>query len=128
MNIKLDAADKTFSLFIRLRDKACVRCGRQGEDDRNGDAIIGLQCSHFFGRGNESTRFDPENCDTLCMGCHQYWGSRNHEDYRDFKVKQLGEKGFKDLRTRATLYKKKDRKMSKLIAKALLDDLRNKSK
>ena len=85
--IKIDKADKVFSQYIRLRDKQCVRCGRRGEDTVEGLPIKGLQASHYFGRGNECTRFDVENVDCLCAGCHQYWDS-NKEDYRDFKIKQ----------------------------------------
>src|SRR3990167_3314293 len=107
MRIKLDKADVLFSKYIRLRDKfRCVRCKKFYEGG------IGLQCSHYFGRARENTRFDDRNCDSLDMGCHQYWGSANREDYRNFKIKQLGEKGFKDLTLRANLYKKKDRKMA----------------
>ena len=94
MRIKIDKADVVFSLFIRLRDKMCVKCKRLGDPDKEGRPVIGLQCSHFFGRAKESTRFDPLNCDSLCMGCHMYWGSTDREAYREFKIKQLGKKQF----------------------------------
>ena len=124
MKIRLDKADKAFSLYIRLRDGKCVRCGRRGEEDKDGNPIIGLQCSHYFGRANENTRFNEANCDSLCFGCHEFWGSRNHEDYRKFKIKQLGEKGFDDLVIQAYLHKKKDRKLSYVIAKELLKKIK----
>ena len=120
MNIKIDPADKIFSIFIRRRDKRCVRCFRQGEGELG---ILGLQNSHFFGRSKESTRFCPENCDSLCYGCHQYWGSTDREAYRNFKVKQLGEDGFLRLVAQENLVQKKDRKMSLIICKALLKTL-----
>lgn len=126
MNLKLDKADTTFSKYIRLRDKRCVRCGRMGHMNADGEPINGLQCSHFFGRSKESTRFDPENCDTLCFGCHQQWGSTNTEAYREFKIKQLGEERFKKLRIRAELLQKKDRKLSYLFVKKLLESLNKK--
>ena len=121
--IKLDKADKMFSRYIRLRDKRCVRCGRPGEPNANGEEINGLECSHYFGRGRESTRFDPENCDSLDAGCHQYW-STNKESYRDFKIRQLGEDGFEKLRIRAEMISKKDRKVAYLFAKKLVEDLK----
>ena len=124
MRTKIDSADEMFSRYIRLRDKRCVRCGRRGEDDANGDSIIGLQCSHFFGRARESTRFDPENCDALCCGCHQYWGSTNTEAYREFKIRQLGDEGFKKLTIRANMIGKRDRKAAYLFAKKLYEDLK----
>ncbi|NTU69990.1 hypothetical protein HGB13_04200 [bacterium] len=123
MQIKIDKADAMFSKFIRLRDKRCVRCGRRGEPDKDGLPIIGLQNSHYFGRVKESTRFEPSNCDSLCMGCHQEWGSNDREAYRQFKIKQLGDQGLKLLTIQANTYKKKDRKMSYLIAKKLFENL-----
>ncbi len=119
MKIRLDKADTTFSQYIRTRDSwSCVRCGMY-----YAPPTTSLQCSHYFGRGKESTRFDPENCDALCWGCHHYWGSVNREDYRNFKIKQLGQKGFDALTLRANSYKKKDRKMAYLEAKELLKSL-----
>ena len=115
--MKLDKADIAFSRYIRLRDKRCIRCNRRG---RGKEGIEGLQCSHYFGRVNESVRFSPANCDTLCFGCHQEWGSNDREAYREFKIKQLGEEGFKLLQLEKNTYKKKDRKMAYIIAKELL--------
>jgi hypothetical protein len=117
--LKLDKADSTFSQYVRARDGwTCVRCGGYHEPPTKA-----LHCSHYFGRGREGTRFDPENADALCHGCHQYWGSADKEGYRNFKINQLGQKGFDLLTLRANTYKKKDRKMSLLEAKALLQSL-----
>lgn len=119
-SIKRDKADIAFSLYIRRRDRwKCVKCGRQHEE---GAGTIGN--SHFWGRANENTRFDPENCDALCnMPCHKRWGGEERRDYEDFKRRQLGEKRYKELMVRAHLYKKRDRKMAYLIAKKLLETL-----
>lgn len=117
--IKLDKADIEFSKYIRLRDSRCMRCSRKGEENAEGLPILRLQCSHYFGRAKESTRFDPNNCDSLCAGCHQEWGSNDREAYREFKIKQLGENGFKILQVKANNYQKKDRMMSFIIAKEL---------
>lgn len=115
MGIKIDAADKWFSKYIReLADNTCERCGNQGES---------LQCSHFFGRANESTRFDIDNVDCLCYGCHIYWGSTNREDYRVYKIKKLGEDAFEDLVIRANTYKKKDRKLEAIKWRMAYKDL-----
>lgn len=116
--MKLDKADVVFSQYIRLRDKKCVRCGSRVEFNDKG-LPVSHQASHYFGRSKEGTRFDPQNVDTLCWGCHRIWGSDDKEAYRNFKIKQLGENGFKMLEVRAFTYCKKDRKMSYLIAKAL---------
>ena len=122
MKIKIDQADKTFSQFIRLRDKRCMRCGSRVEFNGAG-MPISHQCSHYFGRGREGTRFDPENADCLCWGCHQIWGSEEKEEYRNFKIKQLGLNGFKILQMRANTFHKKDRKRSLLIVKDLLKSI-----
>lgn len=96
-------ADKTFSAYIRARDKKCVRCGWEGKS---------LQCSHFWPRAISSTRYDPENCDTLCYGCHygdrlRGWEYAKQGEYRDFKIKQLGEERYKNLALRATIIVKR---------------------
>lgn len=122
MKIRIDKADQTFSQYIRLRDKICQRCKSRVELNGNG-LPISHQNSHYFGRGKESTRFEPLNCDTLCMACHIRWGGTDREDYRAFKIKQLGKEGFKRLDVQAHTFTKKDRKMAFLIAKELLKDV-----
>ena len=123
--IKIDKADAMFSRYIRLRDGKCMKCGRLGEENAEGERINGLEASHYFGRANESTRFDEENVIALCAGCHQYWGSTDREDYRDFMIRRLGKKRFELLRFRSNQYKKKDRKLDLIIAKKLLEDFKN---
>jgi hypothetical protein len=117
--IKIDAADKEFSIAVRLRDRKCMRCGSLVEFN-----VLGIpkthQASHYFGRGQESTRFDLENVDTLCYGCHIIWGSKDREDYRAFKIKQLGENRFNLLLLRSKTTCNKDRKFELLKAKQLV--------
>ncbi len=122
MRIKIDVADKTFSYYIRLRDMKCMRCYSPVELGDIG-MPISHQNSHYFSRGKENTRFDTENCDTLCMACHMKWGGDEREGYRTFKIKQLGEEGFKQLDVRAHTLTKKDRKLALLKSKALLKSL-----
>jgi len=95
--IRITKADEKFSKYIRTRDGwICQRCGRRYTPPTNG-----LQCSHFWGRANKCTRFDPENCDALCYGCHSLWEGNKQGDYRDFKIRQLGKKGYEALEKRA---------------------------
>ena len=122
MKIKIDKADAIFSQYIRLRDKKCVRCRSPVEFNEKG-LPVSHQNSHYWSRGKESTRFEPLNCDTLCMACHMLWGGERREDYKAFKINQLGEEGFKQLDVQAHTLKKKDRKIAYLIAKKLLEDL-----
>ena len=120
MKIKIDKADQAFSLYIRTRDDwTCQRCGKRFLKGNTG----GLECSHYFGRSRENTRFDPDNCIALCTGCHSYWDSAAKEEYRNFKIKQLGEKGFDLLMVRANTYRKKDRKMALIVAREMLKQL-----
>lgn len=124
MRVKIDSADKLFSQYVRLRDMKCQRCFSRVEFNDKG-LPISHQASHYFGRSAESTRFDPENVDTLCWGCHQHWGSTNREEYREFKIRQLGESGFKFLMIRNNAYKKKDRKFEVIKWKLALKELKN---
>ena len=120
--VKIDAADTAFSRYIRLRDGKCVApgCPMRGGGP---EGIHGLDASHFWSRRNESTRYDEKNVDALCRRHHQLWGGDYREAYIAFKKKQLGEEGYKRLMVRAHSIQKKDRKMSLIIARALLKDL-----
>lgn len=122
MNIKIDKADQTFSQYIRKRDGRCCRCGSQVEFNDKG-LPVSHNASHYFGRGKESTRFDSENVDCLCFPCHQVWGGDDRENYKEFKIKQLGPEGFKRLDFRAHQLTKKDRKMALIISGELLKSL-----
>lgn len=109
----IKAIDKLFSLYIRSRDKyTCQRCGTTHPTN-----AMGLHNSHFYGRGNMGTRWDTENCDALCYGCHIIWGSTRREEYREYKRKQLGENKLRalDVRGRSTV------KLSMGQLKELLD-------
>ncbi len=118
-NIKIDPADKVFSQYIRLRDKKCMRCGSAVKLNDKG-LPVSHQASHYFGRGREGTRFEPDNVDCLCGACHLYWGSTNHEAYREYKIAQLGEFRHSTLMLQANAYCKKDRVFSLIVAKQLL--------
>ncbi len=74
-----------------------MMCGKPGYGD---DGIFGLQASHYFSRGKWSVRFDEENVDVLCIGCHK----KVHQDkpmYDDWKVEQLGQVAYDLLVLRA---------------------------
>lgn len=123
--IKIDEADMLFSFYIRSRDNwTCQRCKRRfgvpTESDKNRS---GLHNSHYYGRGKESVRFHPNNCDALCHGCHVIWGSRDREHYRAFKLKQLGQDGFDLLFWQSQQLTKRDRAMAALRAREYLRGL-----
>lgn len=119
MRIKLDKADQYFSLYIRERDDwTCQKCHKKYERYSKG-----LQCSHFHSRRHEGTRFDPNNGDSLCYGCHAYCESDKQSWYSDFKLKQLGKQGFDMLKLARETYCKKDRKLMLIICKQAYQDL-----
>jgi len=115
--IKRRKGDILYSQYLRkLRDYTCEKCGRYFEEGK------GLTVSHFWGRKAESTRFDDENCDCLCIGCHQRF-EENPAEYTEWKRNRMGEQAFKLLDVRAHQLKKRDDKIVILTVKALLQDL-----
>lgn len=90
--------DKLFSIYIRQRDKKCFFCNN-----------VATQNSHFWGRGNSATRYDPLNCDGICGGCHMRHEGSKQGLYRDKKILQLGEDGYRELEKRArSIMKRQD--------------------
>lgn len=84
-------ADLEFSHHIRDRDeRKCFFCGKEGS-----------QNSHFWGRGNSATRYDPENCDYACGGCHMRHEGNKQGLYREKKIAQLGEEDYMKLQKRS---------------------------
>ena len=61
---------------------------------------MGLHASHFIGRAHKATRYDFDNVDALCFGCHQYFETKKGTEYREWKIAQLGAKKFKELEER----------------------------
>lgn len=76
----LAQADSKFSIIIRQRDGKCLRCG----------TTYLLTCSHFYKRSIYVLRFDPENCVTFCLHCHDEWESKKDGEYKVFMMALLG--------------------------------------
>lgn len=105
--IKIDKADKAFSLYIRSRDNwTCQRCGTRYEPPTSA-----LHCSHFQGRGKEPTRFDEENADAMCYGCHRYFTAHPYE-HTQWQVNRKGQQTVDLIVLRSNQYCKKDRQMA----------------
>lgn len=84
--IKRTATDALWSTYVRMRDKwTCQRCKKQYDPDHAG----GLHCSHYFGRSNYAVRFDEDNTQALCHGCHSYL-TKNPHDHREHMMERLG--------------------------------------
>jgi hypothetical protein len=94
-------ADQYFSKYIRERDGKCLKCG----------ITESLSCSHYFGRRRSATRFDTDNCITLCFGpnsnqCHEEWEGPKNE-YTQFMIDRLGQEKFIELSLKAGMYKER---------------------
>lgn len=119
--IKIDVADKLFSEYIRERDNwTCQRCRKQ-YDKSISTHRMALHCSHFQGRGKESTRFEPLNADALCYGCHQYFTSHPGE-HLAWQVQRKGQSIVDRIILQSNTYKKKDRKLERMYWKQKLKE------
>lgn len=98
-------ADEEFSRFIRNRDKTCFFCPNRA-----------TQNSHFWGRGNSATRYDPQNCDGICGGCHMRHESNKQGLYRDMKIAQLGQAEYDALLQRAMSTMKRSEAIKQCMA------------
>jgi hypothetical protein len=88
-------ADDYFSLWVRQRDGRCKHPDCKNKAD---EEVKYMQNSHFYSRDEWATRFDPDNCDTAHIWCHQGKGYRTKKtEKRTFKIKQLGRKRFNAL-------------------------------
>lgn len=101
VRVKIDKADRVIGLYVKeLHNWVCIKC--KTKYDRDAPYVNkSLQCSHFWGRGNETTRFDLENLDPLCFACHMRVESSKQGWYRDYMLEKLGEDGYKALRRKA---------------------------
>ena len=107
--MKISALDKLCSEFIRKRAikrvNGCEKCKTTKVDivKENGDIFPAwkqLQCSHFWGRGKKSVRYDEDNAAGLCAGCHMYLTAHPalHEEWF---IGYLGREKYDLLETRA---------------------------
>ncbi len=119
--IKLRKSDRLFRAYLlATRPHVCVRCGKKFQDTRY------LHVSHFWGRGHENVRHDPENTDLLCsLPCHSTWGHGEERPlYEAYKIKQLGQDGFDRLMLRAHLRKKRDDKLDVFVIEQMIEELK----
>jgi len=92
---KIFPSDKEWSKYIRTRDMwTCQRCSKQYDPPTSA-----LHCSHFWSRGNWSVRFDEDNTEALCYGCHSYLGG-NPVEFHKYYLEKLGQERFDALEQR----------------------------
>lgn len=86
--------DKEFSLYIRLRDSKpygythfkCPTCGRILPFEK-------ADCSHYFSRRSNATRFDEDNCMAECSYDNRFNAEHLHK-LREALIKRIGEQRF----------------------------------
>lgn len=115
--------DKIFALYIRLRDVMpsgfgkCISCGRI-------KPYRELDCGHFYGRMNMSTRFDEDNCHCECQWCNRV-KSDHLIYYQENLIKKIGVARFSTLTERAHSMKKwGDSELKEQIKKYTVEVLR----
>ena len=117
--IKITPADKAISDYIRA--KAGWRCERCNA--AHPPPTQALHCSHYFGRGNWGTRFEPLNLSALCMGCHRHFTAQP-ELHREWMLERIGEAELDALRMKASLPAYGIKKRIKDIASQYREKLR----
>lgn len=117
--MKLDGADIAFSKYVRTKAGwRCVRCGRHATGQ-------GLHAAHFHARRKESVRFDEENVDALCAGCHKYF-TNHYTEHKEWKLQQLGQDKYDLLTLRANTKGDKNRAAEKIYWTNKLKELNEK--
>lgn len=85
--IKRTPADDAFSKCVRERANwTCENCGTYYPEGHR----KGLDCSHFFSRGNWSVRFDPANAFAHCVKCHFDLGG-SPSDFHQWFIDKCGQ-------------------------------------
>lgn len=123
--VKERKSDKLFRNYIRTRDGwRCLACDLEKGSKDYSENKQGLHCSHYWSRRHENTRFDSENCISLCWYHHKFaWGHGDgRSEYTAFMRKRLGDRGFDLLELRARTYKKRDDALDLIIIKQLLKE------
>jgi len=98
--IKITPADRWFSLCVRIRSNwTCEYAGTYFPDPSSRN---GLHCSHYFGRGNWSTRFDRYNAFAHSYGSHQHLGAgHNRQIFEQWVIEQIGAEAHEALISRS---------------------------
>ena len=92
--------DDLVSEFIRRRAikrvGGCEKCLSAKSDYKR------LQNCHFHGRLKISVRFDEDNLNGFCSGCHR-WLDSQPDEYREWKLAELGQKRYDELLLRSKI-------------------------
>ena len=98
--------DHEFRWAIRERDNwTCQGGTRQCKGITYKPPTRRLQCSHFVGRAERHTRWDPENGDAQCGGCHMFFTAHPH-DHTEWKRSRMSPEAYDALVLRGHTTKK----------------------
>ncbi len=87
--------DKTFHLFIRLRDARkdgtfqCISCSRILPFERS-------DCGYYINERYSATRYNEDNCHAQCRTCNFFKGG-NPEEFRKALIRKFGEEKVEEL-------------------------------
>ena len=83
--------------YVILRDKRCLRCGK----DKN------LHASHIYPKGKyRKMQFNINNVKALCLGCHLYWWHKSPIEAKEWAEKTLGKRRLNKLKKQANTINK----------------------
>ena len=85
---------------VKMSQEVIIRAGRKCCLCNRSEPEIKCTNSHFWGRYVSITRYDFENCDCVCFGCHFKIENAKQGTYRDYKIKQLGKEKYDALEKR----------------------------
>jgi len=71
-----------WSLVVRLRAGCCELCFKEGEDDKFGRPVKGLDSHHICNKDNHLHRYSVNNGMALCKGCHKF--NKTHSPHRSY--------------------------------------------
>jgi len=78
---------RLWSVIVRSRAGACELCGKDGESDKFGRPIKGLESHHIVYRNTYRHRYTLNNGMALCSSCHQFDKDISpHIDYTSMKA------------------------------------------
>ena len=116
--------DKTFSLYIRLRDSApwghrffrCISCGQVKPFDQ-------MDCGHFISRTHMATRFDTQNAHGECRYCNRFSADHLLAYQRNLEAK-IGKQAVEMLMVRGRQTKKWSAFELELLIKHFEDEIK----
>lgn len=81
-------------IVLARADNRCEKCRAFGGAFKaNKDGEVVLQVAHFKSRRIEATRWDLDNVACLCKGCHFLWAHSQPDQFRDWWLERIGQKG-----------------------------------